>query len=253
MEQTMKEICENYKSELDKISDYMNTCKEEADQKEIKLNSSLENLRLKNSELEKEGKLIKKKKLDMKKKVDLMEQALEENKKSMSELQIKFEEILFSAIDKEKNEKEKIENDYKEKIGILEAQYMTSLRKIEEENNIKILEIARENKELEEELSNLSRQTVNSIKQNDPRILSNKIHELLTIQDNLRKEKEEKDKKIIELLSQNDREKEMFNIKLIELEVKLKNFNNNQQLDYYEGYNSNSNNVNQFRKGKIFS
>ena len=69
-----------------------------------------------------------------------------------------------------------------------------------EENNYKILEIARENKELEDELENLSRQTVNTIKQNDPRILSNKIQELLTIQDNLRKEKEEKDKKIIAII-----------------------------------------------------
>jgi hypothetical protein len=246
MEQTMKDICENYKNELDKISEYMNNCKEESDSKEAKLNNSLENLRTKNTELEKETKLIKKKKNEMKKKVELMELQIEENKKSMQILQVKFEEILFSAIEKEKSEKDKLENDYKEKIAIIESQYLISLKKIEEENNYKILEIARENKELEDELENLSRQTVNTIKQNDPRILSNKIQELLTIQDNLRKEKEEKDKKINELTSKNEREKEMFNIKLIELEIKLKNINSDVNL--FDNFNRNSM-KNLYRKG----
>lgn len=229
-ENKIKEICENYKIELDKIFLDMNGLKDENDYKTNELKTTIECLRDKNQELEKENRNMLMKKTDMKNKIEELENQIEENKKSMNEVQKKFENILTTALLKAESEKDQLEKEYNERLAVLEHQFYGTLQKMEEDNQNKILDMVRENKELEEELNNLSRQASNSMKINDPSTLSNKIHDLLKIQDNLKKELEEtrleKDRQIAELISKFEREKEHYNINILEYEVKLKAFEN---------------------------
>lgn len=235
----MKEICEHYKSELDRISLDMNGLREESDLKVSELKSQIDALRDKNLELERENKVMLTKKSDLKTKIECLENQIEESKISMMEIQSKCESFLKSALTKAQAEKEQIEKEYQEKLAFLEQNYFSALQKMEEENK-RLIELTRDHKEIEDELINLSRQASSSLRMNDPVLISKKIQELLNVQDNLRKELEEtrleKDNKIAELVSKHEREKEIYNIKLIEYEVKMKNYAN------YNANNGNNNN-----------
>lgn len=217
-----------HSNELDRIILDVNKAKDENNQKINELRLMIETLREKNLELEKENKNMQVKKTDMKNKVNILEKQIEDNKKSMNDIQKTFENILTNTLSKTESEKDALEKEYKEKIAFLELQFFGKVKKLEEDNQNKIFEIVRENKELEEELNNLSKQAFSSLKMNDPINLSNKIHDLLKIQDNLRRELEltklEKDTQIAELISKFEREKEHYNIKILEYEIKIKTF-----------------------------
>ncbi len=230
LEARLKEMCEHYRLELDKISLDMNGLKEESDQKVSELKSTVESFREKNYELERENKNILAKKNDLKNKMEFLENQMEESKISMTEMQNKCETFLKNALSKAQLEKEHMDKDYQEKISILEHNYASALQRMEDENK-KLVEVTRDHKEMEDELINLSKQASSQLKLNDPIMISNKIQELLNVQDKLRKENEEmrleKEKKIAELISKHEREKEIYNIKILEYDVKLKNYNVN--------------------------
>lgn len=227
LESKMKEICEHYKSELEKISIDMNGLKEESDHKANEFRSTIEDLRQKNVELERENKNMLIKKSDLKNKIELLENQIEENKISMLEMQNRCESFIKNALSKAQLEKDQLEKE-KEKLSIIEQNYYIAYQKMEEENK-KLIEVTRDHKEIEDELISLSRQATSSLKLNDPISLTKKIQELLNTQDSLNKELKEtrldKDKKIAEIISKHEREKEIFKIKILECEVKLKNCN----------------------------
>jgi len=244
----MKEICEHYKNELDRISHDMLGLRDESDQKANELKSTIDTLRDKNLGLERENKAMLTKKSDLKTKIEFLENQIEESKISMLEMQSKCESFLKSALAKAQAENELIIKEYQEKIGFLEQNYHSNLQKMEDENR-KLLEVTRDHKEIEDELINLSKQASSSLKMNDPVLIAKKIQELLNVQDSLRKELEftrnEKDNKIAELVSKHEREKEIYNIKIIECEVKMKNFagivysSNKNNTNYNSNYNQN--------------
>ena len=229
LESKMKEICEYYKFELDRISLDMNGLREESDLKANELKSTIDALRDKNLELERENRTNLTKKSDLKTKIELLENQIEESKISTLEMQSKCENFLKNALAKAQSEKEHLESEYEERLAFIDHDYLSALQKMEEENK-KLIEVTRDHKEIEDELINLSRQASSSLKMNDPVLISKKIQELLNVQDNLRKELEatklEKDKKIAELVSKHEREKEIYNIKILEYEIKMKNYGN---------------------------
>jgi hypothetical protein len=207
----------------------MNGLREESDLKANELKSTIDALRDKNLELERENKTNLTKKSDLKTKIEFLENQIEESKISTLEMQSKCENFLKNALAKAQAEKEHLESEYEERQAIIYHDYLSALQKMEEENK-KLIEVTRDHREIEDELINLSRQASSSLKMNDPVLISKKIQELLNVQDNLRKELEaiklEKDKKIAELVSKHEREKEIYNIKILEYEIKMKNYAN---------------------------
>ena len=148
-----------------------------------------------------------------------LENQIEDNKKFMSEVQKKFDNILNNQITKSNSEKETIKIEYNTKLLDQKSYYEELLREMEDEFNRKIIEISRENEELENELNILSRQTQANLKASDPDKISKRISELLTLQNKLQKDldnsKSDKEKIVNELNITFQKERDLFNIKIL--------------------------------------
>ncbi len=196
----------------------------EINEKDLKI----ESLNAKISELERENRDILNNKSSMKNKVGSLENQLDENKKLISEVQIKFDNILNNHISKANSEKEKIKEEYELKLRQMEQRYEVLIQEMQEDYEKTMFDMRKENEDLEEELNSLSKQTQANMKASDPKIINEKITEMLSIQNNLRKEldmvKYDREKKTAELSSKYEREKELQNLKILDLELAVKEY-----------------------------
>jgi len=236
-ESKKKEIMEFYNNEIEKINQESLGMRDDFEKEISEKDSIIGNLKSRIAELERENTGFLSNKSTMKTKVGNLENQLEENKKFISEVQIKFDNILNNHISKSNNEKDKIKDEYQLKLNQMEQRYEVLIQEMQEEYEKTMFDMRKENEDLEEELNSLSKQTQANMKASDPKIINEKINELLATQNNLRKELEnvkvEKEKKIAEITSNFDRERELLNLKILDLELALKEY---EQI----GFNKNS-------------
>lgn len=227
-ENKKKEIMEYYRNAIEVINQETTGMREDFEKEINEKEKIIEKLTSRISELEKENNSFISNKSNMKTKVGLLETQLEENKKFISEVQTKFENILTNQKNKNETELQRQENEYNQKIMDLKQNYENIIHEMEEDFNQKLMEMTKENEDLEEELNSLSRQTQANLKVSDPNLISKKISELLAIQTSLKKEIEqikfEKEKKISEITSNFEREKEKLNLKILDLQLIIKDY-----------------------------
>lgn len=242
-ESKKKEMMEYYNNAIELINQEATGMREDFEKELNEKDSKIDSLISKLNELEKENLNFLSNKTNMKSKVDNLETQLEENKKFVSEVQIKFDNILNNHISKSNAEKDKLKEDYELKMTEIEHHYENLINEMREEFDKTMLDMRRENEYLEEELNALSYQTKANMKASDPKVINEKITDLLSAQANLKRELEnvklEKEKKIAEISSNFDREKELMNLKILDLEIALKEY---EQIGLVKSISSNSKN-----------
>jgi len=252
-ESKKKEMIEYYNNAIELINQEAMGMREDFEKEIGEKEAKIESLLGKHSELEKENLNFASNKSNMKTKVGILETQLEENKKFISEVQIKFDNILNNHITKSNSEKEKLKDEYETKIGQIEQHYETLINEMREDFEKAIYDMRRENEDLEEELNALSRQTQANMKASDPKLISEKITDLLATQASLRKELEavrlEKEKKIAEISSNYEREKEILNLKVLDLELALKESDHHGFAKSGAGIGNTTNSKNSFSTG----
>lgn len=266
-----KEMIDFYKKSIEMINKETIGMREDFEKEINELKEENEKLMEKLNEADRENNTNHSNKAFLKTKVGNLENQIEDNKKFMAEVQKKFDNILNNQTAKANAEKEKIQIELNTKLLDQKSHYEELLREMEDEFNRKIIEISKENEELENELNILSKQTQANLKASDPDKISKRISELLSQQNKLQKDldnsKSEKEKALNDLNSAFSKERDSFSLKILELELALKEY---EQLGYSktrEGsylnnnnpnstkFSSNNNNINsgsmEFEKEKI--
>jgi DNA repair exonuclease SbcCD ATPase subunit len=254
-ESKKKEMMEYYNNAIELINQEAIGIREDFEKELSEKDAKLEYFNIKSAELEKENFNILTNKTTMKSKVGNLESQLEENKKFVSEVQIKFDNILNNHISKSNAEKEKLKEEYELKMSEIQQHYENLINEMREEFEKTMYEMRRENEDLEEELNELSRKTQANMKASDPKIISEKITDLLAKQSSLKRELEsvklEKEKKIAEISSNFEREKELLNLKVLDLQLALKEYEqlglvksiSNSKNSMSTAFNNNHNNI----------
>lgn len=255
-----KEMIDFYKKSIDMINKETMGMREDFEIEISELREENEKLIEKLNDADKENSTNHSNKALLKSKMGNLENQIDENKKFMAEVQMKFDNILNNQITKSNSEKEKLEFEYKTKLLDQKSYYEELIREMEDEFNRKIIEISRENEELENELNLLSRQTQANIKASDPDKISKRISELLTLQNKLQKDldnsKSEKDKTVNELNINFQKERDTFNLKILELELALKEseqlgYSKTREGSYFNQNSKYSNNNSEYEKEKF--
>jgi hypothetical protein len=232
-EKKKKEMIDYYKKSIETINLETIGMREDFEKEINELKQENKKLKDKLNDADKENNTNHSNKAFLKTKVESLENQIDENKKFMTDVQKKFDSILNNQIAKANIEKEKIQVELNTKLLDQKSHYEELIREMEDEFNRKIIEISRENEELENELNILSRQAQSNIKASDPDKISKRISELLTYQNKLQKDLEnsrsDKEKALNELNCNFQKERDLFNLKFLEMELALKEY---EQLGY---------------------
>jgi len=232
LENEKKEIAENSRKDLEKFS-------KEAQVMKMNYLKEIENLQNQNDDVKRRIKDIQisyienetnfeKEKSLIENKFKLVEKQKEDYKKELIETQMKVEKIIEAFQKKSNYEKEQLDFVFKEKLNEVEQKYQQYIKELQDNHNTIYSDMVIQNRELEQELKNLSSQAElrNKII-TDPQSINKKINELIEIQDKLKKEldetKIEKEKKLSEIQFIADREKEMLKLKIADVEQLLNN------------------------------
>jgi chromosome segregation ATPase len=160
-------------------------------------------------------------------KIKFVEQQRDNLKKENSESSKRFESMLDTIQKKSNAEKENIENNAKLTITNMEQKYQKQVKDIQDGHNRLYSELLGHNKELEKELKALRIENENTKnkKQNNSE-LAKKIEEMNQEKEKYRKIedalKEEQDKKISEINSNYEKEKNNYKKKIAEIEKSLR-------------------------------
>ena len=160
-------------------------------------------------------------------KLKLIEQQKDTLKKEQNASNKMFDSMLKSIGEKSKTEKENIENNAKISIANMETKYQKQVKDIQDSHNKLYTELLSHNKELEKENKTLRLENEMAKNKNfNPADLTKKLELINKEKENLIKNentlKEEQDKKMTELTSNYEKEKNMYKKRIAEIEKNLR-------------------------------
>lgn len=230
LEDKKKEMQEQYEKELQNLSINLNINQKDILKERQEMQSSIEGLKKNVSRLEVElvekNTLIEKNKILFDGKFQFIEQQRDNLKRESMETQKRFDVMLDTIQKKANSDKEKLETTHQNSISLLEQKYLTQIKEMQDKHQSLYSELFQSNKKLDMELKNLTMQTEIKNKSFDNSSLLIQIDELSNDRNRLRKDLEtlriEKDKKIIDIISSTEKEKEVYKLKAKEVDEKLK-------------------------------
>lgn len=230
LEEKKKEMQENYEKELSNVSSNLNINQKDILKERQELSNQIDTLKTKLNKVEIEA-MEKNTELEKNKilydgKYKFIEQQKETLKKDLADSQKRFEVMLDSIQKKASSDKDKMENTHRTTVSNMEQKYMTQIKEMQETHQKLYSELLASNKELDRQVKSLNMQFEIKNKNNDQKSLYNQIEELTEEKNRLQKENEiiksEKEKKLQEILSSSDKERETYKVKSQEIDEKMK-------------------------------
>jgi len=166
--------------------------------------------------------IIEKERLLFESKYKFLESQKEHAKKEFLDYQGKFETTLENLQKKAMTEKEKYENSYKNLLKTVKTKYQNEIKEMSETNQKLYSELMNLNKEIDEEFSNINTYFENQEKlKNEIIAIEDKLIELSKLNDNLKREleltKNDRDKKLNEIINSFTTEKDALKEKVLDL------------------------------------
>ena len=160
-------------------------------------------------------------------KIKFIEQQNDNLKKENAEATKRFENMLETIQKKNAAEKESLENDKSMTISNMEQKFQKQLKDLQDNHNKLYTELLNHAKDLENELKIVREENIqDKDKKNTNKELAQKIEEINAENEKYRKNedilKEEQDKKIVEINSNFDKEKQNYKNKISEIEKNLR-------------------------------
>ena len=225
------ELSKNFDLEKNSNLKQINLLTKENDSFKTNLNSNGQTLRAKINELESQlqekTSQYEKDQILWEGKIKFIEQQRDTLKKEQSDSSKRFETMLDTIQKKSNTEKENIENNAKITIANLEQKYQKQVKDLQENHNKLYSELLGNNKELEKELKALRLESeASKNKKVNSSELAKKIEEMNQEKEKYRKNedalKEEQDKKITEINSNFEKEKNSYKKRIAEVEKNLR-------------------------------
>jgi len=158
-------------------------------------------------------------------------------KKDISENQRKFEGTIENFQKRSHLEKEKIDISSKNSLSTIEQRYQNQMKEMSENYGKAINELTSKNKELEEEIRNLTLQLdVKNKLREEVNLLTRKLIETSNSLEKSHREieffKKDKDLKVLESSSSFEKEREYYKTKILELDKKITEFEGKKGKNY---------------------
>ena len=230
LENDKKEISEAYMKDIEKISKDAELMKSNYLKEIEDLHASSDDLKRRIKEMqisyiENEQNFEKEKSL-FENKNKLVEKQKEDYKKELIDTQNKVEKIIEAFQKKTNYEKDQLDYAFKQKLNEVDSKYQQYIKEIQENHNVLYSEMVIQNRELEQELKNLSSQAdLRNRIITDPQSINRKIKDLIEIQEKLKKDLEQAKREKENNLSENqfmaEKEKELLKMKIADLEQRF--------------------------------
>ena len=226
LERNIKDLMTNNEKEVEKLNNTIHALKDEIqhnNEKYLKEGEQLKN-RIIILEFENKEKLtvIEKERLLFESKYKFLESQKEHAKKEFLDYQGKFETTLENLQKKALTEKEKYENNYKNLLITIKTKYQNELKEMSDTNQKLYSELISLNKEIDEEFSNINTYFDNQEKlKNEMFVIEDKLIEISQVNENLKREleltKNDRDKKLNEIINSFTTEKDALKEKVLDL------------------------------------
>ena len=225
------ELSANYDKEKNSNLTQINLLTKENDSFKTNLTANEEQMRAKISQLElalnEKTTQYEKDQILWDGKIKFVEQQRDILKKENTEAAKRFENMLETIQKKNIAEKESLENDKSLTVSNLEQKFNKQIKDLQENHNKLYTELLNHSKDLEEELKIARKENMeNKDKKNTNNELAQKIEEINAENEKYRKNedilKEEQDKKIVEINTNFDKEKQGYKNKIAEIEKNLR-------------------------------
>lgn len=230
LEEKKKEMQENYEKEIESLSSNLNINQKDVLKERQELTNQITNLKQTVGKFEYEllekNKEIEKNQIVFEGKYKIIEHQRDSSKKENLESQKRFEAMLESIQKKAHADKEKLDSSHNNSITMLEQKYLNQIKELQETHQRLYSELLQSNKDLDRQVKSLNMQAEIRNKSYDNSSLLAQIEESNNEKARLRKELElikiEKDKKILELITNSEKEKELYKFKANEIDEKIK-------------------------------
>lgn len=230
LEEKKKEMQEQYEKEIHNLSSNLNINQKDVLKERQALSNQIDSLKQTVGKLEYEllekNKEIEKNQIVFEGKYKIIEHQRDSLKKENSESQKRFEAMLEAIQKKAHSDKEKLETSHNSSITSLEQKYLNQIKELQETHQRLYSELLQSNKDLDRQVKSLNMQAEIKNKSYDNSSLLAQIEEGNNEKARLRKEleavKSEKDRKILELVTNAEKDKDLYKIKSSEIDEKIK-------------------------------
>lgn len=230
LEEKKKEMQEQYEKEIQNLSSNLNINQKDVLRERQELSNQINSLKQTVGKLEYEllekNKEIEKNQIVFEGKYKIIEHQRDTLKKENSESQKRFEAMLEAIQKKAHADKEKLETSHNNSITTLEQKYLNQIKELQETHQRLYSELLQSNKDLDRQVKSLNMQAEIRNKSYDNSSLLAQIEEANNEKSRLRKElesvKTEKDRKILELIANSEKDKELYKLKASDIDDKIK-------------------------------
>ncbi len=232
LEEKKKDMQEQYEKEILNLSSNLNINQKDILKDKKDLSNLIDSLKQSVGKLEYEllekNKEIEKNQIIYEGKYKIIEHQRDSLKKENKESQKRFDAMLEAIQKKAHTDKEKLETSQNNSITSLEQKYLNQIKELQETHQRLYSELLQSNKDLDRQVKSLNMQAEIRNKSYDNSSLLSQIEEANNDKERLRKELEavkiEKDKKILELISNSEKDKELYKFKASEIDERIKEF-----------------------------
>jgi len=230
LEEKKKEMQEQYEKEIHNLSSNLNLNQKDVLKERQDLSNQIDKLKQTVAKLDydllEKNKETEKNQIVFDGKYKIIEHQRDTLKKENNESQKRFESMLDMIQKKALADKEKLETNNQNSISNLEQKYLTQIKELQETHQKLYSELLQSNKDLDRQVKSLNMQAEIRNKNYDNSSLLMQIEEANNEKAKLRKEldliKSEKDRRILELISNSEKEKELYKIKSSDIDEKMK-------------------------------
>jgi len=232
LEEKKKEMQEQYEKEIQNLSSNLNLNQKDVIKEKKDLVNQIDSLKQAVSKLEYEllekNKLIEKNQIVFEGKYKIVETQRDSLQKENTESQQRFQSMLETIQKKANADKEKLETIHQNSISNLEQKYLSQIKDLKDTHQKLYSELIQSNKDLDRQVKSLNMQAEIKNKSYDNTNLLAQIDDANNEKVRIRKELEdlkiEKDKKILELITNTEKDKESYKLKSSEIDEKIKEF-----------------------------
>jgi len=232
LEEKKKEMQDQYEREIQNLSSNLNINQKDVVKERNELSIQIDSLKQTVAKIEYEllekNKEIEKNQIVYEGKCKIIEHQRDTFKKDSLDSQKRFETMLETIQKKSNTDKEKLETNHQNSISTLEQKYLNQIKDLQETHQKLYSELLQSNKDLDRQVKSLNMQAEIRNKSYDNSSLLAQLEETNNEKARLRKEletiKNEKDKKILELMTNSDKDKETYKNKTSEIDDKIKEF-----------------------------
>lgn len=230
LEEKKKEMQEQFEKEILNLSSNLNINQKDVLKERQELSNQIDSLKQTVGKFEYEllekSKEIEKNQIVYEGKYKIIEHQRDSLKKENLDSQKRFETMLEAIQKKAHSDKEKLETSHNNSITSLEQKYLNQIKELQETHQRLYSELLQSNKDLDRQVKSLNMQAEIRNKSYDNSSLLAQIEEANNDKNRLRKELEavkiEKDKKIFELMTISEKDKELFKLKASDIDDKIK-------------------------------